>query len=814
MNCLAFAEQLLSQVPDPAFVQTFQQQRIFVNEALCQQVDGKQAWLDLDKDPLHDTEGDAVAGISDTYEEITALKQAEADLRDREQFLRSVYEGSETSIFVVDVLENGKFRFADINPAAERALQISREEMRRRSPSIEIQQNYRRCTSLGQAISYEERLVLEGQETWWLTTLNPVKDGAERIYRIVGTAIDITERRKIERALRQSEQRFRDVSEAAGEYLWEINLEGVYTFVTEKSKSVKGYAPPDLLGHSPFEFMPAEDATAVKVILQQAAVAKTSFILENRNVLPTGEIVWERVSGLPLLDSQGQIIGFRGTGLSITQSKQTEQMLREQAQLSEFRASIDSILARENDLSPILQHCCEAIVQQLGAAFARIWTLNPQENMLELQASAGMYTHIDGAHSRVPVGQFKIGLIAAERQPHLTNDVPNDPRVGDKAWARREGMVAFAGHPLIVGDELLGVVALFAQHPLSNLVLETLAFIATELALGIKRKQAELSLVQSEARFKHQAHELKRAIVELQQAQIQLIQSEKMSSLGQLVAGVAHEINNPVNFIFGNLSHAKDYTQDLLELIQLYQIHHAEPAPAVQRKIADIDLDFTTEDLPKLLHSMEVGAERIQQIVRSLRIFSRMDEAEVKAVDLHEGIDSTLMILQNRLKEQPDRCAIEVIKQYEPIPDVECYPGQLNQVFMNLLSNAVDAIEESLKQPATHCSHMTLTHQPKITIGTCLADSQHVMIEIADNGVGIAQEIQQRIFNPFFTTKSIGKGTGMGLSISYQIITEKHRGQLTCTSAVGQGTTFSVIIPLCQMAASPGQAVGDARLVR
>ncbi|NEQ33338.1 MAG: PAS domain S-box protein [Leptolyngbya sp. SIO4C5] len=502
MNCLAFAEQLLSQVPDPAFVQTFQQQRIFVNEALCQQVDGKQAWLDIDKDPLHDTAGDAVAGLSDTYEEITALKQAEADLRDREQFLRSVYEGSETSIFVVDVLENGKFRFADINPAAERTLQISREEMRRRSPSIEIQQNCRRCTSLGQAISYEERLVLEGQETWWLTTHNPVKDGAERIYRIVGTAIDITERRKIERALRQSEQRFRDVSEAAGEYLWEINLEGVYTFVTEKSKSVKGYAPPDLLGHSPFEFMPSEDATAVKVILQQAAVAKTSFILENRNVLPTGEIVWERVSGLPLLDSQGQIIGFRGTGLSITQSKQTEQMLREQAQLSEFRASIDSILARENDLSPILQHCCEAIVQQLGAAFARIWTLNPEENMLELQASAGMYTHIDGAHSRVPVGQFKIGLIAAERQPHLTNDVPNDPRVSDKAWARREGMVAFAGHPLIVGDELLGVIALFAQHPLSNLVLETLAFIATELALGIKRKQAELSLVQSEARFK------------------------------------------------------------------------------------------------------------------------------------------------------------------------------------------------------------------------------------------------------------------------------------------------------------------------
>ncbi|MFE4106093.1 PAS domain-containing sensor histidine kinase [Almyronema epifaneia] len=765
------------------------------------QADGKQAWLITNKVPLHDANGNTI-GILGTYEDITARKAIETALRDREQFLRSVYEGSENPIFVVDVLENGKLRFVDINPAAERALQISRDQLKQRSPRPQIQPHYQRCLVLGQAVSYEECLTLHGEKTWWFTTLNPLKDEANQVYRIVGTTLNITDRQKIEEALRQSEQRFRDVSEAAGEYLWEISADGIYTFVTDKAKAVKGYAASELLGHSLFDFMPLEDVATVKTLLAQASEQKSSFTLEHRNLAPNGEIVWERVSGLPLLNQSGQFIGFRGAGLSITERKRTEQALQEQAQLSEFRAEIDSILAREEQLKTMLQRCCEVIVQRLAAAFARLWTLNPEDNVLELQASAGWYTHLDGGHSRIPVGQFKIGLIAAERRPHLTNDVLSDPHVSDKAWAKRTGMVAFAGYPLIVEDELLGVVAVFAQHPLSNSVLEILSFIVTELALGIKRKQAERSLVQSEARFRQQTQELEQTVLELQRTQMQLIQSEKMSSLGELVAGLAHEINNPVSFIFGNLVHAKGYAHDLLRLVQLYQTHYPNPAAAIQQEIATIELDFLVQDLPKLLSSMEIGAKRIQQIVQSLRIFSRMDEAEVKTVDIHEGIDSTLMILQNRLREQAHRCAIEVIKRYDALPTVECYPGQLNQVFMNLLSNAIDALEEAWQQSQSAAAQ-AVSYRPTIEICTELTRDQYVVIDVIDNGAGISETVQQRIFNPFFTTKSVGKGTGMGLSISYQIITEKHGGSLTCASTLGKGTRFSIQIPLSQTVSYP-----------
>ncbi len=297
-------------------------------------------------------------------------------------------------------------------------------------------------------------------------------------------------------------------------------------------------------------------------------------------------------------------------------------------------------------------------------------------------------------------------------------------------------------------------------------------------------------LKKTQAQLKQQAIALEQTLQELQRTQSQMLQSEKMSSLGQLVAGVAHEINNPVNFIFGNLKHANDYTQDLLELIQLYQTHHPHPHPDVQAEIEAIDLEFLVEDLPKLLNSMKVGAERIQKIVASLRTFSRMDEAEMKAVDIHEGINSTLMILQNRLKARHDRPDINIIKQYGKLPLVECYAGQLNQVFMNVLSNGIDALEEAC-----------LTHRitdPAITISTELLPSKEVRITIADNGLGMPEKVRQRLFDPFFTTKPVGKGTGMGLSISYQIVTEKHGGSLTCHSQPGQGAEFTIQIPLHQ----------------
>ncbi|MEM6436374.1 MAG: ATP-binding protein [Cyanobacteria bacterium P01_D01_bin.115] len=300
----------------------------------------------------------------------------------------------------------------------------------------------------------------------------------------------------------------------------------------------------------------------------------------------------------------------------------------------------------------------------------------------------------------------------------------------------------------------------------------------------------------SQSKLQARTDELTTALADLKKTQFQLIQNEKMSSLGQLVAGVAHEINNPVNFIHGNIAHVQSYTMDLLGLVSLYQQYFPNPPVAINDEIEDIDLDFMCKDLPKLLSSMQLGADRIREIVLSLRNFSRMDEAEFKAVDIHEGLDSTLMILGNRLKASHSRPKIQIIKNYEDLPLVDCYPQQLNQVFMNILANAIDALEDAYEKQKTEANS---GQEPlQITISTSITDDQWVEIAIADNGLGIPETVKQQIFNPFFTTKPVGKGTGMGMSISYQIVTESHGGQLLCQTTPGTGTTFTIQIPSWQ----------------
>jgi signal transduction histidine kinase len=305
---------------------------------------------------------------------------------------------------------------------------------------------------------------------------------------------------------------------------------------------------------------------------------------------------------------------------------------------------------------------------------------------------------------------------------------------------------------------------------------------------GLEATKAEL-----EDRVEDRTRELTTTLNELQRTQMQVIQSEKMSSLGQLVAGVAHEINNPVNFIHGNLNHVEEYAQDLLHLMQLFQHHYPEPAAEIQSEMEATEIDFVQEDLPKMLGSMKVGTDRIRQIVLSLRNFSRMDEAEVKAVDIHEGIESTLTILHHALKAHSERPEIQVVREYGDLPLVECYAGQLNQVFMNILSNAIDALDE---RNATRTREEMKASPNCITIQTRVIDHQWVQIVIADNGPGIPASVRHRIFDPFFTTKAVGKGTGMGMSISHHIITEKHGGILSCVSELGNGTQFVIQIPI------------------
>lgn len=308
-------------------------------------------------------------------------------------------------------------------------------------------------------------------------------------------------------------------------------------------------------------------------------------------------------------------------------------------------------------------------------------------------------------------------------------------------------------------------------------------------------KRTENLLKESETQLKQQAQALQQTLQDLQSLQLQLIQNEKMSSLGQLVAGIAHEINNPVSFIHGNLTYAQHYAQDLLTFVQLYQKHYPNPVPEIQAKANEIDLEFLQEDLAKILISMEVGTDRIRQIVLSLRNFSRIDESEFKAVDIHDGIDSTLMILQHRLEAYPGSPAIRVIRDYANLPQVECYPGQLNQVLMNVLTNAIDALEDANAKQIFQESKDDLS---QITIRTSVIDTRWIQIAIADNGSGIPEKVKERIFDPFFTTKPVGKGTGLGMFISYQIIVEKHGGKVECFSTPNQGTEFLIQIPIQQ----------------
>ncbi|MHC5676690.1 PAS domain-containing sensor histidine kinase [Nostoc sp.] len=593
---------------------------------------------------------------------------------------------------------------------------------------------------------------------------------------------DITEYKQAEAELRASQQRLTLLVEQTPLAIieWNTNIE-VQTW-NRAAERIFGYTKEEML-ENPFEIIIPEKARKhVNEIVTALLTQQGGNLSINENVTKDGRTIVCEWYNNPLVAPDGQVIGVASMGSDITERKRSEEEQQKFVALIENSSDFIAIASMETEI---------IYVNPAGLKMVGLTSLE----------AAKTKSMID-FHSPEAFAKFQQQII---------------PLMSQHGFWQGE----FCYRHFQTGIEIPTDCNLFiVKHPETG---EPFCQVAVVRDIT-ERKQAKEALLKSEAQLRQQAQDLKETLRELQRTQTHLIQSEKMSSLGQLVAGVAHEINNPVNFIYGNLSPAKEYTQDLLALLQLYQSHYPKPVPEIKDFAELIELDFLKSDLPQILNSMNVGADRIREIVLSLRTFSRLDEAEMKAVDIHEGIDSTLMILQSRLKGNDQRPTIEIIKEYGKLPLVECYAGQLNQVFMNILSNAIDALEEGVgsgewgvgsgderdegdEEDVALASCRVGDEGDKgnnqcpistIRICTQLQKPNQVIIRIADNGLGIPEDTKKQLFNPFFTTKPIGKGTGMGLAISYQIIAERHGGSLECISQPGQGAEFVINIPLIQ----------------
>jgi two-component system, NtrC family, sensor kinase len=708
-------------------------------EETQQRENGTLGWLRKSKIPLRNQDGEII-GVFGCYEDISDRKQAEAALRESEERLRTVIGTAPLILFALD--SQGNFTFSD--GEGLRALGLNSKDIIGKSAWEIFGEHPDILQLIEEALAGKIATGLFNfLGIFFESRFTPVRDDLGKIIGTIGVAIDITDRKVAEAGLAESEAKFRSFVENSSYLMYSYSKDGIFSYLSPNFTDILGYEAQEFIGKSFVTLVHSEDLSTVKDYLNRIIeTGEKQTGLELRVKRKDGSWCWMRASTSPVKDAGGNLIAFQGMANDITERKQAKLALQKSLkEVEDIKFALDqsAIVAVTNN---------RGIIEYINDQFCQISQYNREELI-------GKTHHIinSGHHPR----EFfqEMWRTIAEGKV-WKGEIQNRAKDGTFYWV-----------------DTTVVPVLDAQGKPQQYVA-----IRNDIT---SRKQAEAAL-------KKQAKELEETLKKLQHTQSQLIQSEKMSSLGQLVAGIAHEINNPVNFIYGNLKYAEKFTQDLLKLLNLYQTYYPDSVSEIEEEIEACELEFLLEDLPKIYSSMKVGATRIREIVAGLRTFSRLDEAELKTADIHQGIDSTLMILEHRLKAKPNCVAIKVIKKYANLPLVECYAGQLNQVFMNILTNAIDALEEQRISP---------TQNPEIRIVTEIPTPNQITIRIADNGCGISEEVQKKLFDPFYTTKAVGKGTGMGLSISYQIITDRHGGSLRCISSRGQGAEFIIEIPYC-----------------
>ena len=677
------------------------------------------------------------------------------------QLLRHTYQGVSHCVIIIDVSyvtpdAVPDFHFLSWNPATEKmtgitgltALGKSPEDIFGADYGASIRQRCLDCLNQQRSITYEEQVPFRGNDRWCLTTINPILNADQHIHRIVLTTFDITDRKTAEMTLQVREVQYRSIFEAVNDGIIVSDLEtGAVVEVNPALCQMHGYTREEFLQLSLHQIVHLDSQHQVANYLAAAKVGET-FSCEAVSRCQDNTLLPVDLKGVPF--------SYNGKPHALGVVRDISDRKAAAAALSESEAKFRRLVEDANDV---------------------VFSLDPQ----------GHFTYLSPQFTKT----FGYAVSDFLQQPFALLIHPDDilsvSASIEQLYATGQKQTGLECRVKTQSGSWIWVVC--NNSPIKNLDGQTVGLqgIARDVT---EQKQAEIALQQK-------AQELETTLEELQQTQLQMIQSEKMSSLGQLVAGVAHEINNPVSFIYGNMTPAADYTHDLLGLIEQYQRYYPEPKAEILEEIEAIDLDFLKEDLPKILGSIRMGAERIREIVSSLRTFSRLDEAACKAVDIHAGIDSSLVILEHRLKATAARPAVQVVKDYGDLPLVECYAGQLNQVIINILSNALDAMEERDRNrtPADSAQRPST-----ITISTQITNNERLIISVSDNGPGIPAHVQDRIFDPFFTTKPVGKGTGMGMSISYQIVTDNHNGTLRCQSSP-QGTTFIIDIPQYQPSA-------------